>query len=122
MSDACKTLPELSKKKNRRKTWWQKKKDAWLLLCGVGESDDSLKLKYHHLCELAKAATEKAQNTWWSACAAEAGKHAWAAEQCGHGGSLIRELQLLRKSASKPSTSTLLVRDESKLIIDDDKL
>ena len=59
---------------------------------------------------------------WWSAHAAEAEKRAWAAEQCGHGGSLIRDLWLLRKSASKPSTSTLLARNGSNLTGDGDKL
>ena len=55
MSDAYKTLPELSKK--GKEDWVtdellnlsKKKKDAWLLLCGVGKSDDSLKFKYQ--CE-----------------------------------------------------------------------
>ena len=70
---------------------FKKNKNAWLLLCGVGKSDDSLKLKYHHLCKLTKAAAEKARNAWWSARAVGAEKCAWAAEQCGHGGSLIRE-------------------------------
>ena len=97
------------------------KKDAWVLLCGVRKSDNSVKLKYHHLCKLIKAAAEKAQNAWWSACAAEVEKRAWAAEQCGHGGSLIRELHLLRKSASKPSTSILLMRNGNNLTGDDDK-
>ena len=58
MSDAYKTLPELSKK--QKEDWvtdevlnlCKKKKDAWLLLCGIGKNDDSLKLKYHHLCKL----------------------------------------------------------------------
>ena len=49
-------------------------------------------------------------------------KCAWAAEQCGQDELLIRELRLLRKSAAKPSTSTLLVRDGSKLTRDDHKL
>ena len=35
---------------------------------------------------------------------------------------LIWELRVLRKCASKPSTSTLLARDGSKLTRDDDKL
>ena len=90
MSDAYKTLPEVSKK--QKEDWVtdellnlsKKKKDAWLLLCGVGKSDNSLKLKYHHLCKLTKAAAEKTQNAWWSAHAAEAEKRDWAAEQCGH--------------------------------------
>ena len=55
MCDAYKTLPELSKK--QKEEWVtdkllnlsKKKKDAWLLLCGVGKSDNSLKLKYHYL-------------------------------------------------------------------------
>ena len=46
MSDAYKTFPELSKK---QKKYWvadellnfsKKKTDAWLLLCGVGKSDE----------------------------------------------------------------------------------
>ena len=66
MSDAYKTLPELSKK--QKEDWVtdelmslsKKKKDAWLLLCWVEKSYDSLKLKYQHLCKLSKAAAEKA--------------------------------------------------------------
>ena len=38
----------------------KKKRDAWLLLCGVGKSDDSVKLEYQHLYKLTKAAAEKA--------------------------------------------------------------
>ena len=77
----------------------KKKKDAWLLFCGVGKNNYSLKLKYHHLCKVTKAAAEKARNGMWKACAVEEEKCAWAAEQCSHGGYLIRELQLLRNSA-----------------------
>ena len=40
---------------------------------------------------------------------------AWDAEQCGHGGSLIRELQLLRKSASKARLGSNLTGDDDKL-------
>ena len=97
-SDAYKTLPELSKKQNE--DWVtnelmnlsKKKKDAWLLLCGVGKSYNSVKLKYQLLCKLTKAAAEKVRKARWSACGAEAEKRAWAAEQCGHSGSLVREL------------------------------
>ena len=100
----------------------KKMKGAWLLFCVLGKSDDSLKLKYHHLCNLTKAAAKKARNAWWSAHVAESEKHAWTVELYGHGGSLIRELQLLRKSATKSSMSTLLARDGSNLTRDDDKL
>ena len=70
MSDTYKMLPELSKK--QKEDWVtdellnlsKKKKDAWLFLYGIGNSDDSLKLKYHHLCKLTKAAAEKARNAW----------------------------------------------------------
>ena len=118
MRGAYKTLPVLSKKK--KEDWMtdellnlsKKRKDAWLLLCGVGKSDDSLKLKYHHLYKLTKAAAEKSRNAWYNACAPEAEKRAWAAEQRGHVGSLVWE----------PSTSTLLARDGSNLTRDDDKL
>ena len=70
MSDAYKTLPELSKK--QKEDWvtdellnlFKKKKDAWLILCGVEKSDEFLKLKYHHPCKVTKAAAEKARNAW----------------------------------------------------------
>ena len=72
MSDVYKTLPEPSKK--QKEDWVKdellnlskKKKDAWLLLCGIAQSDDSMNLKYHHLCKLTKTAAEKAQNARWS--------------------------------------------------------
>ena len=82
-------------------------------MLGVGKSNDSLKLRYHHLHNLTKAAAEKARNSWWSAYAVEAEKHAWVEEQCGHGGSPIRDLQLLRRNASAIHVH-LIMRDERK--------
>ena len=65
MSDAYKTLLEISEEQKEDRVTDElpnlskKKKDAWLLLCGVGKSDNYQKLKYHHLCKLTKAAAEK---------------------------------------------------------------
>ena len=50
----------------------KKKTNTWFLLCGVGKSDDPLKLEYHHLCKSRKAAAEKARSAQWSARAVEA--------------------------------------------------
>ena len=94
------------------KTCPEKKRDAWLLHSADGKkgSDDALKLQCQCLCKLTKAAAEKVRYAWWSARAVETGKHALATEPSGRSGSLIRERQLLKRSASKPSTSTMLVR------------
>ena len=67
-------------------------------------------------------AAEKARNAWWTARAVEAEKRAWVAEQLGHGGSLIKELRLLKKHFSKPSSSTLSALDGSLLTTDSSKL
>ena len=52
----------------------------------------------------------------------EAEKLAWNAEKSGRGGSMIKELRLLRGHASKTSESPLLSKDGSVLMCDEDKL
>ena len=52
----------------------------------------------------------------------EAERQAHIAEQQGRGGSLIRELRLLKKKFSKPASSTLLAKDGTTLQSDSAKL
>ena len=52
----------------------------------------------------------------------EAERHAWVAEQLGHGSSLIKELRLLKNHFTKPSSSTLTALDGSLLTTDAAKL
>jgi hypothetical protein len=52
----------------------------------------------------------------------EAEKCEWMAEQLGHGGSLIKELRLLRSCFSRPSSSSLTAMDGSLLTTDSSKL
>ena len=98
----------------------QKKKDVWLRLHNVGKQSctTDLKLEYQRLRKF----TKKACNAWWSARAADSERRAWAAEQSGHGGSLIKELRLLRSHCSKPSATSLSAKGGSNLTRDVDKL
>ena len=100
------------------------KKDVWLRLCNVGKQSCTayLKLEYQRLCKFTKVAAEKARNAWWSARAVDAERRAWAAEQSGYGGSLIKELRLLRRHCSKPSATSLSAKGGSDLTRDVDKL
>ena len=102
----------------------QKKKDAWLRLRDVGKHSCTadLKLEYQRLCKLTKIAAERARTAWWSVRAVEAERRAWVVEQSGHGGSLIKELRLLRSHCSKPSAASLSAKDGSDLTRDVDKL
>ena len=43
----------------------------------------------------------------------EAEKKAWVAQQQGRGGSLIKDLRLLKRQASKPYPSYLLAKDNT---------
>ena len=52
----------------------------------------------------------------------EAERRAWVAEQLGHGGSLIKELRLLKNQFIKPSSSILTALDSFLLITDTAKL
>ena len=98
----------------------QKNKEAWVRLCN-NRTPHTIVL-YKQLCKLTRVAADIAWNSWWSARAEEAERHAAIAESLGCGGSLVRELRLAGRSASKASASTLhaadgpvLTRDESKL-------
>ena len=127
--EAHRSLPKLPRKQEA--DWvsdelrnLSQKKDAWLRLRDVGKHSCTadLKLEYQRLCKLTKIAAEKARKAWWSARAVEAERRAWVVEQSGHGGSLIKELRLLRSHSSKPSAASLSAKDGSDLTRDVDKL
>ena len=94
-----------------------KKKSAWLHLRDLTNKDnDQYKIALAEYCRfrrLTKVAAEKARNAWWSARAVEAEKKAWVAQQQGRGGSLIKDLRLLKREASKPYPSYLLAKDNT---------
>ena len=104
----------------------KKKKLEWLRLRDLTNKDnDQYKtalVEYRRFRRLTKVAAEKARNAWWSARAAEAEKKAWVAQQQGRGGSLIKDLRLLKRQASKPSASYLLAKDKTIISSDTDKL
>ena len=64
---------------------------------------------------------EKARNLWWSERAAEAEPRVNIPEQQDRGGSSIRELRLLKKYF-KPASSLLVVKNDTTLQSDSDKL
>ena len=127
MERAYETLPELPSRveadwvTDELRNLTRKKRDAWLRLCG-NTSDDSLRQEYQRLRKLTKAAAESARNNWWSERAAEAERRARATERAGQGGSLIKELRLLKSIASKPSSSNILDNDGHPLASVDQKL
>ena len=104
----------------------RKKKEAWLRLRDTSSSNDdgrSIALaEYRRFRRLTKVAVEKARNAWWSAKAVEAENKAKLSQQLGHGGSLIKDLRLLKNQAFKPSPSNLLAKDRSILSSDTDNL
>ena len=132
LQEASNNLPQLPKKKeadwitDEVRNLSNKKKEAWLLLRDTASSGDhrypNATAEYHRLRRLTKVAAEKARNAWWSARATEAEQRARMSQQLGHGGSLIRELRLLRSQISKPSSTSLLAKDKSVLSSDSDKL
>ena len=81
-----------------------------------------LKTKYNHLKKLTKVTAEKVRNSWWSVRATEAERQAFVAEQQGRGGSLIKDLCLLKEKFSKPVTSAMVAKDGITLQSDGDKL
>ena len=127
MGRACEALPELPPRAeadwvtDELRSLTRKKRDAWLRLCG-NTSDDSLRQEYQRLRKLTKAAAERARNNWWSEKAAEAERRTRATERAGQGGSLIKELRLLKSLTSKPSSSILLDKEGHPLASDDQKL
>ena len=132
LQEASNNLPQLPKKKeadwitDEVRNLSNKKKEAWLLLRDTASSGDhrypNATAEYRRLRRLTKVAAEKARNAWWSARATEAEQRARMSQQLGHGGSLIRELRLLRSQISKPSSTSLLAKDKSVLSSDSDKL
>ena len=104
----------------------KKKKSAWLHLRDLTNKDsdqyETALAEYRRLRRLTNVAAEKARNAWWSARAVEAEKKAWIAQQHGRGGSLVKDLRLLKKKASKPSLSYLLAKDNTIVSSDTDKL
>ena len=100
----------------------RKKCDAWLKLKNAASQDTShLRIEYNNLKKLTRVAAEKAHNSWWSEHPAEAERRAHFAVQQGRGGSLIRELRLLKKY-SKPASSSLVDKTGTTLQSDSDKL
>ena len=95
----------------------KKKKSAWLHLRDLTNKDnDQYKITLAEYCRfrrLTKVAAEKARNARCSARAVEAEKKAWVAQQQGRGGSLIKDLRLLKRQASKPYPSYLLAKDNT---------
>ena len=100
----------------------RRKRDAWLKLKNASsQTTPHLRSEYNHLKKLTRVAAEKARNSWWSERTAEAERRAQVAEQQGRGGSLIKELRLLKKH-SKPTSSSLVAKNGTTLQSDSDKL
>ena len=97
-----------------------RKKEAWVCLCN-NRTPHNIEL-YKRLCKLTRVAADKARNSWWSARAEEAERRALIAESLGRGGSLVRDLRLAGRSASKASASTLHAADGTVLTSDESKL
>ena len=104
----------------------RKKREAWLHLRNISNIDDqqlpNTMAEYRRLRSLTKVAADKARNAWWSAKAVEAEKKANTLQQLGCGGSVVKELRLLKKQASKPSSSNIPAKNRSILSSDIDKL
>ena len=101
----------------------KKKQEAWVRLKNAPLQDTPhLQSEYNHLKKLTKVAAEKARNSWWSEHAVEAERLATVAEQQGRGGSLIKDLRLLQRKFSKPTSSTLVAKDGTSVQSDRDKL
>ena len=104
----------------------RKKKEAWLHLQDISPTDTNRHptalAEYRKFRKLTKVAAERARNAWWSARAVEAEKKAKMSQELGRGGSLIKDLRLLKRKISKPSSSYILAKDKSILSSDTDKL
>ena len=98
----------------------EQKKETWVPLCN-NRTLHTIVL-YKQLCKLMRGAADKARKSWWNAHAEEAERHAAIAESLGCGGSLVRELRLAGRSASKASASTLHPVDGTVLTSDESKL
>ena len=118
---ASHNLPPLPRKKevgwitDEVRNLSRKKKEAWLHLQDISNTDDNQHpialAEYRRLRRLTKVAAERARNAWWSDRAVEAEKKAKMSQELGRGGSLIKELRLLKSQISKPSSSYIPAKD-----------
>ena len=102
----------------------RKKREVWQRLWQAGGShlDSALQSQYKQYCKLTKTAAERARNKWWRDRTVEAEKRAQIAEKEGRGGSMIKELRLLKNHFAKASTPSLLTKDgTSSVTSDEDK-
>ena len=90
VDEACSNLPVVPSTRDpdwvtdELRNLSKKKSDAWLRYCNAARQGcevDGLRAEYKRFCKLTKVAAEKARNSWWTACAVEAEKRAWVAEQ-----------------------------------------
>ena len=129
LSEAQDTLPKLPQ---RQENEWvteelrnlaRKKREAWQRLWQAGGShlDSALQSQYKQYCKLTKITAERARK-WWSDRAVEAEKRVQIAEKESRGGSMIKELRLLKNSFAKVSTPSLFTKDgASSVTSDEDK-
>ena len=92
----------------------RKKSEAWMCLHNAKANNPNLsklQRQYNIMRSRTNRAAEKTRNHWWSTKVAEAEECMRVAEQNGHGGSLIRELHLLRNRVSKPGVPSLLAKN-----------
>ena len=99
----------------------RKKQEAWKRWVKSPESE-RLKGEYQQLKMMSRKCAEKAHEEWWEAKAEEAERLHEAAVKLGHGGSLLRDLRLLRNEQKLRTDMELLVQDGTCLHITADKL
>ena len=130
LSEAQDTLPKLPQRQEKEwvteelRNLARKKREAWQHLWQAGGShlDSALQSHYKQYCKLTKIAAERARNKWWSDRAVEAEKRAQIAEKEGRGGSMIKELRLLKNHFVQVSIPSLLTKDgASSVTSDEDK-
>ena len=130
LSEAQDTLPKLPQRQEKEwvaeelRNLARKKREAWQHLWQAGGShlDSALQSQYKQYCKLTKTAAERARNKWWRDRTVEAEKRAQIAEKEGRGGSMIKELRLLKNHFAKASTPSLLTKDgTSSVTSDEDK-
>ena len=131
LNEAQETLPELPRRQEKEwvteelRNLSRKKREAWQRMWqsdGPHPNNTALRDQYKHYCKLTRDAAERARNKWWSDRAAEAEKRAQVAEREGQGGSLIKELRLLKSHFTKASAPSLLAKDGgSSVTSDEDK-
>ena len=98
----------------------RRKQEAWMRW--VKSPSSSHLEEYQELKVLSRRCADKACEVWWEARAEEAEKLHEAAVRQGHGGSLLRELKLLRCRQKLKADSMLLAQDGTQLHSVVDKL